>query len=178
MGLFYDLIVLIYLGTCVAFINLFVPDKALTSRANIIGSMLQYAVAIFVLLFAAVAEFFFWDEFTARFNSFAVDYLVYTQEVLANIWQSYPVVWIIIATALLSVLVLKVTWPMYRIAFKGFHTSFLKRLAIFAILQVCPCCHWSLIMPGRSYQKTALSMNCPKTEFTVFFPHSRQCPEL
>ncbi len=46
-----------------------------------------YAV---VLIFIAVAEWFFWDEFQVRFNFIAVDYLVFTQEVVNNIKQSYP----------------------------------------------------------------------------------------
>ena len=37
------------------------------------------------MLFNAVAEWLFWDEFGARFNFIAVDYLVYTREVLGNI---------------------------------------------------------------------------------------------
>lgn len=40
---------------------------------------------LFVLLFVAAAEWTFWDEFQTRFNFIAVDYLVYTNEVLANI---------------------------------------------------------------------------------------------
>ncbi|WP_225919468.1 LTA synthase family protein [Actomonas aquatica] len=43
-----------------------------------------------VLLFTAVSERVFWDEFSVRFNFIAVDYLVYTTEVLANINESYP----------------------------------------------------------------------------------------
>lgn len=46
--------------------------------------------ALFLLLFGAVAEWMFWDEFSARFNFIAVDYLVYTTEVLANLRESYP----------------------------------------------------------------------------------------
>ncbi len=42
-------------------------------------------------LFEEVSELLFWDEFTARFNFVAVDYLVYTHEVVGNIIQSYPV---------------------------------------------------------------------------------------
>lgn len=42
-------------------------------------------------LFEEVAELLFWDEFTSRFNFVAVDYLVYTNEVIGNISQSYPV---------------------------------------------------------------------------------------
>ncbi|EIQ00779.1 phosphoglycerol transferase family protein, alkaline phosphatase superfamily [Opitutaceae bacterium TAV1] len=48
------------------------------------------AVVLGALLFGAVAEWFFWDEFGVRFNFIAVDYLVYTQEVIGNIRESYP----------------------------------------------------------------------------------------
>lgn len=46
--------------------------------------------AIALLLFGATAEWTFWDEFGVRFNFIAVDYLVYTTEVLGNIRESYP----------------------------------------------------------------------------------------
>lgn len=46
--------------------------------------------SLYLMLFGAVAEWLFWDEFGARFNFIAVDYLVYTTEVLANIRESYP----------------------------------------------------------------------------------------
>lgn len=41
------------------------------------------------LLFTAVSEWTFWDEFGVRFNFIAVDYLVYTTEVIGNIRESY-----------------------------------------------------------------------------------------
>ena len=45
----------------------------------------------FFLLLTATALFFFWQEFGSNFNFIAVDYLIYTSELLLNIWQSYPV---------------------------------------------------------------------------------------
>ncbi len=56
----------------------------------------------FVYLFTAVAEFFFWEEFASRFNFIAVDYLAYTTEVLGNIWQSYPIVPLVLGILALS----------------------------------------------------------------------------
>lgn len=44
-----------------------------------------------LILFGATSEFFFWGEFQNRFNFIAVDYLVYTTEVLENIQESYPI---------------------------------------------------------------------------------------
>lgn len=41
------------------------------------------------LVFVSVAEFVFWNEFASRFNFIAVDYLLYTREVIGNIRESY-----------------------------------------------------------------------------------------
>ena len=49
-----------------------------------VGFLITYA-----LLFGTVAEWTFWDEFGVRFNFIAVDYLVYTTEVIGNIRESY-----------------------------------------------------------------------------------------
>lgn len=55
-------------------------------------------------LFNIVAEYLFWDEFQSRFNFIAVDYLVYTGEVIDNIIQSYPIFsiigWIVLLTGI------------------------------------------------------------------------------
>jgi phosphoglycerol transferase MdoB-like AlkP superfamily enzyme len=45
-----------------------------------------------ILLQNAISEFFFWNEFGVKYNFIAVDYLVYTNEVIGNIMQSYPVI--------------------------------------------------------------------------------------
>ena len=51
-----------------------------------------------------VSEWIFWGEFQSRFNFIAVDYLVYTHEVLGNIWQSYPVGRLLALVGVLAVL--------------------------------------------------------------------------
>ncbi|MBL9189124.1 MAG: LTA synthase family protein [Opitutaceae bacterium] len=48
------------------------------------------AAVLGVMGFGMVSEWLFWDEFSARFNFIAVDYLVYTKEVIGNIRESYP----------------------------------------------------------------------------------------
>jgi phosphoglycerol transferase MdoB-like AlkP superfamily enzyme len=56
----------------------------------------------FILLFDTVAEHLFWTEFSSRFNFIAVDYLIYTQEVIGNIKESYPVHWLLLAVAVVA----------------------------------------------------------------------------
>jgi phosphoglycerol transferase MdoB-like AlkP superfamily enzyme len=41
--------------------------------------------------FLAAVEYFFFEEFNARFNHIALDYLLFPQEVFTNVWQSYDV---------------------------------------------------------------------------------------
>ena len=69
---------------------LFLPKYRVTLR-NIL-----YFITLFIYVFAivmnAVSEYFFWNEFGIRYNFIAVDYLIYTNEVIGNIMESYPVV--------------------------------------------------------------------------------------
>jgi phosphoglycerol transferase MdoB-like AlkP superfamily enzyme len=48
-------------------------------------------VASSAAVFGAFVEYCFFEEFDARFNHIALDYLLYPDEVATNVWQSYPV---------------------------------------------------------------------------------------
>ncbi|EIM04043.1 phosphoglycerol transferase family protein, alkaline phosphatase superfamily [Rhodanobacter denitrificans] len=76
-----------------------------TSRA---GQWVLYGFALLLLyglLFVAASELVFWNEFSVRFNFIAVDYLVYTTEVIGNIRESYPIGrWLTLLAALALVL--------------------------------------------------------------------------
>ena len=65
------------------------------------------AIFIFVLVIVqnAISEFFFWNEFGVRYNFIAVDYLVYTNTVIGNIMESYPVVPLFIGVGLITGLI-------------------------------------------------------------------------
>lgn len=51
---------------------------------------LAWGFGAFLFTFWKVSEILFWEEFGVRFNFIAVDYLVYTTEVVKNIQESYP----------------------------------------------------------------------------------------
>lgn len=55
--------------------------------------------------FNVIAEVAFWNEFGVRYNFIAVDYLVYTNEVVGNIMESYPMGLILSCWALVSIIV-------------------------------------------------------------------------
>ncbi len=71
---------------------------------GLLGGLLAFS--LYLMLFGALAEWLFWDEFGVRFNFIAVDYLVYSTEVISNILESYPVWPLLGALALLTGLLL------------------------------------------------------------------------
>lgn len=75
-----------------------------------------FAAFIFLLLFNAVGEWFFWDEFNTRFNFIAVDYLIYTTEVIGNIRQSYPIEWIMGGLVVLSIAGVYILRPVIKLS--------------------------------------------------------------
>lgn len=89
-GLVFDLAAASYFSIPLLLLTLLLPQRWLTLRFWRTLVCAGMSLIIAVLLFGAVAEWFFWDEFSSRFNFIAVDYLVYTQEVIGNINESYP----------------------------------------------------------------------------------------
>ncbi|MCX5736891.1 MAG: hypothetical protein NTZ61_00030, partial [Proteobacteria bacterium] len=96
VGIFFDFVTFSYFALLPALYLLFVPDRLFRWRFNRWLLLGIYFLIVCVLLFNACAEWLFWDEFQTRYNFVAVDYLIYTTEVLGNIGQSYPV-WPLIA---------------------------------------------------------------------------------
>lgn len=64
------------------------------------GFTVFWAVKIFLLF----TSYYFFKEFRSRFNTVSVDYLLYPHEVFINIWESYPVVKVIVVCVLLSLI--------------------------------------------------------------------------
>jgi phosphoglycerol transferase MdoB-like AlkP superfamily enzyme len=85
-------IVLIFIGlkTFLFAIFLFIPKW----RSKIRFWLFAFVLFLYVLLILqnALSEYFFWNEFGVKYNFIAVNYLIYTNEVIGNIMQSYPVI--------------------------------------------------------------------------------------
>jgi phosphoglycerol transferase MdoB-like AlkP superfamily enzyme len=92
VGTLFDLAALAYALIPVALFLLLTPAKLLRRPFMVRMVLVMFFLFIWVLLFGATAEYFFFDEFFTRFNFIAIDYLIYTREVVANIRESYPLV--------------------------------------------------------------------------------------
>ncbi len=81
----------LYLLAAFALYILLVPDRWYRSPANRRVLAAGALLTVCGLLYIAVTEWYFFEEFSARFNLVAVDYLVYPNEVLSDVWAEYPV---------------------------------------------------------------------------------------
>ncbi|OJV22569.1 MAG: sulfatase [Dyadobacter sp. 50-39] len=144
VGFFYDLINALYFVIPLVLIGWLTPKRFVGRRGYrwIISGLVF--LLIFILLFNAVSEWIFWDEFSARFNFIAVDYLVYTNEVIGNIRQSYPVEIIILLLTAASVGSTAVLMKMIRRA-PAQALGFGKRTLVFGVYAITLLACYKLI---------------------------------
>ncbi len=101
VGLFFDCVTFSYLAIPLLLFAILAPDRWFNFRPL---AWLAFFAATYALLFDIAAEYFFFAEFGARFNFIAIDYLIYTTEVIRNIRESYPVNWILAGIFAVNVL--------------------------------------------------------------------------
>jgi phosphoglycerol transferase MdoB-like AlkP superfamily enzyme len=89
-GLFFDIGAVTFISLPALLYYVVFPNKWIGSFADKALVWFFTSLTIFILVFTFFAELTFWDEFKTRFNFIAVDYLIYTHEVVVNINQSYP----------------------------------------------------------------------------------------
>lgn len=89
-GLFFDLGVISYFCIVYLLYLLVFPNRFAGKLVDRIFGYFFYFFTTLIVMFSFFAEFTFWEEFRSRFNFIAVDYLVYTFEVVENINESYP----------------------------------------------------------------------------------------
>ena len=102
LGLVFDIGVASFITLPYALYLLFLPRKWNNSIINKVITYFFFSLVVLVLIFTFFAEFTFWKEFESRFNFIAVDYLIYTYEVINNINESYPLPILISAVLLIS----------------------------------------------------------------------------
>ncbi|MCC7200746.1 MAG: sulfatase-like hydrolase/transferase [Gammaproteobacteria bacterium] len=90
-GVAADLVECLYLFAPLTIYIFAVPDRWYRTKWNRRLLAAGTAVTIFIALYLSVMEYYFFEEFDARFNLVAVDYLMYPTEVIGDIRDEYPV---------------------------------------------------------------------------------------
>lgn len=91
IGLFYDIGTVSFFALIATLYFLIVPKGLIGTMADRVICYSGFIVGVLIIFFSFFAEITFWDEFQRRFNFIAVDYLIYTYEVVKNINESYPI---------------------------------------------------------------------------------------
>ena len=131
LGFFYDLVNASYFIIPLLLYLWLMPNKLFRKNWHRFILYGIFFLFTFGLLFNGVSEFFFWDEFNSRFNFIAVDYLVYTTEVIGNIRQSYPIELIIVVLLLLAGAIVYFVRPIIKLA--ATHSIRFKKRTVWAL---------------------------------------------
>lgn len=91
VGLWFDVAVLLVLLIPGTLYWMLLPRSRHGGRFDRAMTLSGFTLFVFFVGFTMIGEVLFFNEFGARFNFIAVDYLVYTREVAGNIQESYPV---------------------------------------------------------------------------------------
>ncbi|MBK8573421.1 MAG: LTA synthase family protein [Holophagaceae bacterium] len=133
--------------------------------------LLSLATFLCVLgwLVLAGCEYFFFEEFNARFNLVSVNYLIYPTEVAGDIWTEYPVVRLLLASALAGGLVawrFRAIWASALTAPVDFKARS-RGMAIYALLLATAILWLPANLLGRSPNRVAneLAANGPSSFF-------------
>jgi phosphoglycerol transferase MdoB-like AlkP superfamily enzyme len=130
LGLFFDLLALSYIALIPLAYYTFIPNKFFNLAKHQIANRIFYFLFLFVIIFSCFSEVVFWDEFQTRFNFIAVDYLIYTTEVIANIIESYPIVLLVSVVVAIATVIFFCTYK--KIVLQK-HENFFCRLKNFII---------------------------------------------
>ena len=132
-GIFNDFLALLFI-LVLPFFLIFLPKDTFFQKK--IGKIYSFLIIFFfslIFIFTGFSEYFFWEEFSSRFNFIAVDYLIYTTEVIQNIIESYPLVGLLSSVFILSIFTSIISYKKLQKTLNSVttqsHTSFWKRLS-------------------------------------------------
>lgn len=160
-GLASDLFNAVYFAMPIVLYLMIMPQRFFVSRwQRVVLYPLVFALC-YGLVFSAVAEWLFWDEFGVRFNFIAVDYLVYTHEVIGNIRESYPVPQLLALIGVTAALIFVVIRPRIEAVIasvrqhRGPAPGFAARLATGAVFLLLPLLVFVTVdgsLPGAAFE--------------------------
>lgn len=125
VGVFFDIGTLSIISLPIMIYLTVFPNKYIGKLLDRIIIWLFSTLLVFILVFTFLAEVTFWEEFHSRFNFIAVDYLIYTHEVIANIKQSYPLPLLLIGVVTLTVVIV-----IFFVQFDAYKKTFRSRFSI------------------------------------------------
>ena len=158
-GLFYDIVTYFYFIIPFVLYLFIVPSKIFNTKIHKIFVLILFFLTLYAVVFNAFSEWFFWDEFGKRFNFIAVDYLVYTHEVIRNIQESYPMPILITVIFMITTLLYFIVDRQSRHFQKSFQdqSTYKSRLPITLVLLAIPFISFNMLQ--KQTLSTSISDN-------------------
>ncbi len=172
LGAIHDLAFFSYLLIPFVLYLLVLPNQIYRSKPHRVFSYIGFGVFLYLLFFVELSEWTFWDEFGVRFNFIAVDYLIYTNEVVNNIIESYPLGWLLSGILLATVLCFLLVRKKLASTFEPIE-SFKERLKLTGALLLLPVLSF-FVVESSWYQFSTntylneLAANGPYQFFSAF----------
>lgn len=110
-----------------------VPQRWNKTIFNKIATYFSVFLMVLISIFSFFAEYTFWGEFEGRFNFIAVDYMIYTYEVVYNINDSYPLPLLVGGILIITVMVILLNKQSFANSFTS-KTRFVNRLLITTLI--------------------------------------------
>ncbi|HZV82105.1 MAG TPA: LTA synthase family protein [Geobacteraceae bacterium] len=149
VGLYFDCVTFSYILIPIALLLIISPDKLYNSRFGRAAKLVFIFLYIFAMLFDGVAEYTFFDEFATRFNFIAIDYLIYTTEVVRNIRESYPVT-LIVCSLLVIAIIPFILAKRYLDSSYPSTTNLKARAGVGGTMLILPLCAFFAVNLGQS----------------------------
>jgi phosphoglycerol transferase MdoB-like AlkP superfamily enzyme len=147
LGFFYDIEAYFYYIIPFVIYLFLIPQKIFNSKIHKAIALLIFFGVVYGIVFNGFSEWFFWEEFGKRFNFIAVDYLVYTHEVIQNIRESYPmsllIILILMITGMIFWILAKNT-QMFTLIFKD-NSTYKERAFVSIVLILIPIVSFSVL---------------------------------
>ena len=132
-------------------VRLFVPS--VREKWMTVQYYFALSIYVFCIVFNLISEYVFWDEFGVRYNFIAVDYLIYTHEVIGNIMESYPIIPLFISVLIVSFIIVYLLTRKVRFTFNKLPSFKNKTIAsaVYLAMVVVSCL---LLDLGLRFQQT------------------------
>lgn len=161
VGLLYDVVAFFYYIIPFVIYLFLVPNRIFNTKLHKIIALGIFFAVLYGVVFNGFSEWFFWNEFGKRFNFIAVDYLVYTHEVIRNIQESYPMPLLL---SIIFLLTAGIFWLLYKKT-NGFekafqdHSSYRERFGVTLGLLAVPLLAFNLM------QKQDIALKVSKNRY-------------
>lgn len=172
-GLFNDIDANCYLLIIACIID-FIAHRLLPKKLQLlkIVYLIGYLLIINILILNLLAELLFWDKFGTKFNSIAVDYLVYTGEIIGTLKESLPFYEIIVATiftGLITTYILR--GAIFKKAAAEHKIKSALKLIAFSIINIFICTYFDddNILSNSNRYVNELTHNGPHQLFSAYF---------